>query len=371
MISGGTGVPLRVIHVLGGRGGIGGAERVVAALADSGGAIDHRIIVPFAPERATRPLVEMVAGTPVHAGGFVGLRQLPSARAWVRDRIARSEADVVHAHLFHAAALVASLPARSLPASVLTHHHGPLFRRQGRSLSALVDRWSGRRFDRVVAVSRSVSGFLEEEYGYPASRIELIPNGWAGEPLPRRVERPEFLCVGRLREEKGHRFLLRAFAEVCRVQPDARLRLVGGGPLRGELERLARSEGIAASVEFVGDVADVWTYYATAEVVVVPSLVETQGIVVLEAMAAGCPIIATRVGGIPEVVRDGITGRLVPPRDEASLAAAMLEIHRSSDLRDAFAEAGLKLADLWRMDRTVVSYESLYGRLVDRHHSGT
>lgn len=354
---------MKVVHILGGQGGIGGAERVVAAIV-MGSSEDHEILAPFATPASLQALVGLVGDTPLRGLGASSLTQLPRLRREVIRHLRLTTPDVIHAHLFHGSVLVASLPRRLRPASVLTHHHGPVFRDQARKLEAVVDRWASGRFDRIVGVSRHVVRFLRDDYDYPDDRLELIPNGWSGEPRERSADGPDFLCVGRLRAEKGHHVLLRAFAEVRRRAPDVTLRLVGDGPLRAMLEDCVSSAGLTESVQFVGDDLDVWQHYATAGVLVVPSLSETQGIVVLEAAAAGCPVVAACVGGVPEIIEDGVTGRLVPPGDSAALASAMIELHRSPLLATALARRANRTADGWRMEQTVGRYDELYRQMI-------
>lgn len=224
----------------------------------------------------------------------------------------------------------------------------------------LLDRWAGTRYDRVVAVSEAVADFLIGTYGYPRERIEVIHNGWLGSPAQRTRPGVDFLSVSHLRREKGHHVLLEAFALVRERAPASRLRLLGDGPLRPDLERHAYALGISDGVEFTGAVEDVWAHLAEARVAVLPSLTEPQGIAVLEALAAGCPLVASRVGGIPEMVDHGRNGHLVPPGDAPALAGAMLRLHGDDQLRVRYRDEGLRTADRWRMDTTVRRYEALY-----------
>lgn len=354
---------MKILHVLGGRGEVGGAEIVVSGIVGGGPGIEHEIIAPFATAEAACELSSRVLGhADLRTWGVTAPHQLIAARRRLARHVVQSGADVVHAHLFHAAALVASVGA-TVP-TVLTHHHGSLMVDQQRHASRLVDRYVGRRFDRVVAVSQAVATFLHDAYGYPRSLVEVISNGWVGQPQePRREPSADFLVVGRFRPEKGHSVLLHAFAAVREHAPDATLRLVGDGPQRPDLERLSRDLGLAGSVEFTGALSDVWPQYADARIALVPSLTEPQGIVVLEAMAAGRPVIASRVGGIPEMVKDGRTGRLVPPGDSDALARTMLELHRDSALRERLGSTARQAAEEWRMERTVERYHDLYRRL--------
>lgn len=353
----------RVTHVLGGRGGFGGAERVVAAIVRSTGGRtgdgQHEVVLPFAHREHSADLLRALGDVPVDLGGFDGAADLPAARRWVARRLRRGRPDVVHGHLFHASVLVASL-GRATPARVLTHHHGSLFEDQGRRWHRALDRWASRRFDRVVAVSGAVSAFLVEAYGFRPSDVDVIHNGWEGTPHPRVPPRVDFLSLSHLRAEKGHEVLLDAFALVRSALPQVRLRLVGDGPLRDHLRGRVADLGVADAVEFRGAVPDVWPHLAEATIVVVPSLTEPQGIAVLEAMASGCPLVATRVGGIPEMVTSDRNGLLVPPGDARALADAMVRLHTSPELQERYRQAGRETAGRWTMERTVERYQQLY-----------
>lgn len=185
--------------------------------------------------------------------------------------------------------------------------------------------------DAVTAVSQLTAARLAQDYNLDPARIRVIPNGvdpafWGAAPTgPRLAHRPPtFLSVGRLHPVKGHDVLLRAFAPVAAARPDARLVIVGEGGFRAELEQLARQLGIAPQVEFAGHLGPdaVRARMATARVFVLPSRSEGLPLALLETMSAGLPVIATRVGGVPEVIDDA-TAILVAPEDPAGMAAAL------------------------------------------------
>lgn len=339
---------------------------MVAALVDGDESFEHRILLPFAREEESSGSRAAFAAVPVHIGGLDGWAGFLKARRWVSEGLHRFDPDVVHVHLFHAAVVVGSL--RWTRKRVLTHHHGSIFVDQDRRVGQVLDRWAGRRYDRLVAVSDAVAGFLTGTYGYPAGVVEVIHNGWSGSPLPRRSSGIDFVSISHLRREKGHGVLLEAFVRVREELPGARLRLVGDGPLRQQLTRRSAELGLDDGVEFTGAVPDVWTHLAEARVAVLPSLTEPQGIAVLEAMAAGCPLIASSVGGIPEMVVHGTNGHLVPPGDPDRLAEAMLMLSGDATLRERYRDAGRRTAERWRMDQTVCRYESLYRRMA--HETG-
>jgi glycosyltransferase involved in cell wall biosynthesis len=247
----------------------------------------------------------------------------------------------------------------------MSHHHGNKLLVDGRRWQAELDRLAGRRFQRVIAVSRWTREFLVERYGYPAQRVECIPNGWSGTPRPREpASDPTVVSVARLRAQKGHEVLLGAFSRVLQRLPQARLVLIGDGELRSAVEADIARRGIGARVTLTGSVDDVWPLLARAHVFALASHYEPLGISVLEAMAAGLPVVATAVGGVPELVRPGVNGELVAPGDEGGMADRLLELLLCEDRRRQLGEAGRRAAAPMTMDVTVRRHFELYERLV-------
>lgn len=326
--------------------------------------VDQLVLNPFAAG-PRESLAHLSPG--VYAPRMVaGWPDIPRTRRWLADRLSEFHPHVVHAHLFHALVMLATTAHTRDARWVLSHQHGNHLALKGRRISSILDRLSGRRFDRVVAISGHVRRYLLETYGYPEDKVILIPNGWDGNPRPSGTdrERSTIVSVGNLRPEKGHETLLDAFSEVVSSVPDARLLLVGDGPLKGTLERQATELRISDRVEFVGATDDVWGYYARASVFALPSHHEMLGIAALEAMGAGLPVVASRVGGIPEIVAEGKTGFLVPPREPAALAARIVELLNSPERCVAMGEAGRVSVQELRMERTVDAYFDLYTSLV-------
>ena len=167
--------------------------------------------------------------------------------------------------------------------------------------------------------------------------------------------------VARLSSEKDPANLLRAAARVAAADPTFRLELAGDGPLRGELSALAESLGIAGLVKFLGDVRDVPALLSRASLFVLPSKAEGISLTLLEAMATGLPVVATSVGGNPEVVVHGQTGHLVPSEDPAGLAEAILWMRRHSEDAQLMGRAGRRrVEDVFDIRAMVAQYERLY-----------
>jgi glycosyltransferase involved in cell wall biosynthesis len=142
--------------------------------------------------------------------------------------------------------------------------------------------------------------------------------------------------------------------------PDARLVIVGDGDRRRALEADTVARGLEASVEFAGAVPDVWPRLARADVFAIASRSEAFGIGIAEAMAAGLPVVAPDVGGVPEIVRPGVTGELFPPGDHVALARHLVRLLRDRDARARMAAAGTAIAEDLRMENVVERYFDLF-----------
>lgn len=350
--------------------GLGGAEQILTALlAESERAgVEQLVLNPFAnvkesPLRAA--CLEAAGGARFAAMPCSSLRGVPALRRRLRNQLEDFGPDLVHAHLFHAEVLVASLASHLSASTLLTHHHGDHNVAEGRRTRAVADRWAGRRFHAVVAISDAVRRFLTERFGYPDELVKVIRNGWSGQPLPPSAPDPSspvIVCVARLREQKGHDSLLRAFASIVDRWPRARLRLIGDGPLMLSLLSDAKRMSIDNAVEFAGQTDDVWPELASASVFVLPSRYEPLGIAVMEAMAAGTPVVATAVGGIPEVVGDA--GLLVEPGNDTALADALVRAISDSDWRIRASREGQRRAASMRVEEMCADYLGLYQALI-------
>jgi glycosyltransferase involved in cell wall biosynthesis len=248
-----------------------------------------------------------------------------------------------------------------------------------------LDRWSLRVPDRIVTVSRAFEQQLIER-GAPGSRIMVMQN--AIEPVlqqsdadrvaKRRGIRNELglgthermiLSAGRLSREKAHVNLVAAVAELRRIDPDFPIRLViaGDGPERLAIVEAVRRAGLTGSVTLLGHISDLSGYYAAADVVAISSLSEGSPNVLLEAMAASVPVVATRVGGIPEIVSDGESALLVAPNDPAAMAAAAHRLLSDRKLAAVLTSSALAIvrdrhSPLSRMRSLMDLYRSLHAQ---------
>ncbi len=239
---------------------------------------------------------------------------------------------------------------------------------------------------RVTALSGMHKRYLVEQEGIPSEKIEIVPNGvdlerfrGAGDPgsLRKELGIPASArvvgIVAMLRPEKNHPLFLRSAAEVKRKVPEAFFLVVGEGPERRRLESLAAELGLRDSVLFLGVRQDIPALLALLSVAVLSShpVVETLSNAVLEYMAAGLPVVATRVGSVPEQVADGETGFLVEPDDAPAMAARIIELLRDDSLRERMGKAGwARVKERYTIDRMIRETESLFDRLLAEAERG-
>lgn len=359
---------------------MGGAEVLAARMAERL-AGDFRFV--FACLDGVGP-----AGERLRAGGFPvhHLGRRPGGLDWRCARrlggLLRAErVDVVHAHQHgpFLYSLTARLPRRR-PPIVFTEHgryHPDLPARRRMALNRLL---LGRR-DRLVGVGRGVGQALVDNEGLPARRVEVIYNGiptekFSGGRGDRAAVRGELgvgpddlvlLHVARLDPIKDHATAVRAVGRVARARPDVRLVLAGGGPEEEAVGALVRREGLGPHVLALGPRDDVPRLLAAADLVMLTSFKEGVPLSLLEGMAAGLPVVATRVGGIPEVVDEGRTGLLAPPGDDAALAEAVLRLAADPALRERMGRAGRERAEgLFSEGRMHAAYARIYRELGPR-----
>ena len=290
----------------------------------------------------------------------------------------RRPADVLHAHqytpFFYSA--LAKVAARSRARLILTEH-GRHFPDITSSKRRIVNRWLLSRFaTHVNAVCEFSANALAEKDGFERSRIDIIPNGidvqlyapsMTREEACRQVgldpARRYIMHIARFHPVKDHRTLVQGFARMAADAPDVDLVLVGDGPERGAIETLVAELGIKGRVHFLGVRRDVPVVLRAADVFTLPSLSEGASITLMEAMAAGVPSVATDVGGMPEIMRHGVDGLLVPRQDPAKLAEAFKTLASDEAMRARMGTAARTRAEAeYRLDQTVARYMALYER---------
>ncbi len=209
------------------------------------------------------------------------------------------------------------------------------------------ERWLWPFAHHILCNNLALKDRLANHYAVPAQRLTVIPNGvdtdfFKPPVAARRSGPPRVLSIGRLVPDKDPDTLIKAFRLVAADHPQAELWLVGEGPRHEALEQLVQESRLSDKVRFLPGQADLRPLLHQASLLVLSSITEALPNVVLEAMAAGLPVVATRVGGLPEAVIPGETGWLVPPRDVPALAAAMSQLLADPKTRRAFGLAGRK-----------------------------
>jgi glycosyltransferase involved in cell wall biosynthesis len=286
----------------------------------------------------------------------------PQAFGRLVAAIRRHRPAIVHTHLVHAdfLGLVAGRLCR-VPVLASTKHGFNYFRE--RRSFALADRTVGRLANPHIAISNGLARYLTEAEGFGESEFVVVHYGIepGPEPPPCDVTAPRLLCVGRLVPIKGHDVLLRAFAQARDAVPGLELELAGSGELEGELRRRVNELRLGDAVKFLGLVSSTEPHFEAAAIVVVPSLGEGFGMVALEAMERGRAVIASDVGGLPEIVVDGETGLIVPRGDHQQLAAALAELASDLPRAAAMGRAGRQRAlDAFPQERCTAQTAALY-----------
>ena len=305
------------------------------------------------------------------------LRFLSSFRAAVRAAVRDLRPDVLHVHWWFPGGLTV-WPGWGLPAAlpvVITSHGTDLFLLDRIGLARPLARRVFARAHQVTVISTPLVPRVTA-LGVPAERVTVVPMPldaatFAAGDGPRDADL--LLFVGRLIERKGAEFAVRAVAELRQRGHKLRLLLVGDGPERAELERLAGTLGVRAAVAFAGMLppAEVAPLYRRAAALVFPAVTDWKGeqegfgMVLVEAMRSGLPIVATRSGGIPDVIADGRTGLLVPERDATALADAVARLRETpEEARRLAAAAQADVASRFAPEQIARVFDGVYRRAV-------
>jgi glycosyltransferase involved in cell wall biosynthesis len=298
--------------------------------------------------------------------GEVGITSVTGTAAALRE----FEPQVLHLHDAHAV-LIGSLAAKlaRTPAVVVSR------RVDFRINSRWKYTWA---VDRIIAISEAVRAVLVD-CRIPPERISVVHSGIDvsrfDRPPPREDARRELglpedrLAVGMvaaLTDHKGHRFLLDAWPQVVAAEPRAQLLLAGAGELEKDLKSQVERLGVGDSVRFLGFHADVLGLLAALDLFVLSSHLEGLCTSLMDAMAAGLPVVATSAGGIPEVVEDGRTGVLVPPREPGPLAEAILAVLADPPRREELGRAGREsVRERFNCDRMVEGTLEIYDQVLN------
>ena len=348
-------------------------------------ALDHCVLTTRRPQ-AARNGRDLLKGSVEDAGiAFVAIPERlpadPRVLSHVLKQVREYAPDIVETHdtKSHFILFVLRLlhrDVRRIP--WVAFHHGYTRTSWRVRLYQLLDYLTLRYATRVNTLCRPFADDLVAR-GVSRPRITIltntVPQERSVDPAAAAALRAEMgvrpsdcllLSVGRLSIEKGHYDLIDAFREVARQTPvDIRLLIAGDGPEHSRLEEVVRE--FAGRVVLAGHVEDPWPLYAAADIFVLPSHSEGSPLVIFEAMSAGLPIVATSVGGVPEVLTDHISGLLTPPHDSAALAARLLEVVTDTKLRSELAESARRELDTHTPERYASLLSQVYLDAIEAH----
>ncbi len=364
------GAPVRVVEILATGTNGGAQEHVYSLLSRLDRSRYEPTVISLSAGSAERKIARL--GIPVHV---IDEPDDAIAVGVVATLLADVGPEVVHNHMYRAelvgtrAALALAEAGRPRPYIVGTVHSSRVRSSEDREVLAGLT----PRMDHLVAVSRAIEEKIAAERPSTVP-VSLVYNGVDlvrydhTDPcctLREEYGLPEAAqlvgVVARLEAEKGHPTLLCAWPRVVRRVPNARLLVVGEGSRREDLEAQAAALGLAERVVFTGRRDDVPAVTAALDVAVLPSYREAQGLTILEAMALSRPVVATAVGGIPEVIEDGRTGLLVPPHDPEALAAAITRLLTDHAYADMLAKGGHDLVhERFCVELMVHAIEQIY-----------
>ncbi len=304
----------------------------------------------------------------------------PQALLRLAVEMRRRRIDVLHTHLFDpsvvglAAGVLAQVPVR-----VMTRHYSDYHTRIKKQWHIRLDRMCTSFAHRVIAISHETKRVMVTEEGAPDSKVTVIHNGidFARVARPSSVElellrrecdldgKAVITVAARLHPEKGHEHLFRAMpALVARSDRPVCLLVAGTGPFRSAYEAEVRRLGVSDVVRFLGFRSDPARLFAVSDVVVLPSVAEGFGLALAEAMALERAVVATRVGGIPEIVEDGVSGVLVPAASPEDLGDAILALLKDPERRRELGLAGrARVEQHFRFETMMRRYEGLYDDL--------
>ena len=343
---------------------------------------------PLPPGFAEPPSPPGLTVRRVPAWSLPGELHYPFFRGLYRQ-LETDRPELLHVHTYgtNQAAVAHRYRRRTGVPYVLTAHYHPIWSIYGGRLRHAIRGFYDRRLAAPIVgdAARLIVQTHEEErlirrHGFPLPPVEVIPPGYSpATPLadPRafrqafRIDGPFVLFVGRLASNKGLPTLVEAFGDLHRHDPTAYLVLVGAdGGEQAAVERRVRELGLTERVRITGFVADeslLAAGFREARLFALPSQYEAFGLVLLESLAQGTPVIASSVGGIPEFIEDGKAGRLIPPEDARALAAAFQELWEDEAARRRWGAYGREtVVPRYQWDRVVDGLQQVYAEVLDR-----
>ena len=356
---------------------IGGAERVIADIVES---LDRKKFEAsvWCVTRGGK-IAEALSdkGVEVRILGISNYRN-PLNILKLTRLLRKAEPDIVHTHGYFASVISRLAAKKAGIPVIIAHVHSTYWDYHKRHV--LIERKLSRFTDKIICCSRAVESFVRDFEKIEGDKTIVIYNGADEERFfpsqDAQSIRAEFGMdkkdpvvgtVSSLTPHKGHHDLLRAASLVLEEIPSVKYLLVGDGPLRERLEEQAKKANIHSSVIFTGEREDIPEVLSLMDVFVLPSSSrEGLGLAIIEAMAAGKPVVATEIGGIPEVVKDGETGLLVAPGNPEALARATLRLLRDPNAARVMGEQGrIRFEEKFTKNRMVREIEDLYTDLIN------
>lgn len=299
----------------------------------------------------------------VHCNGRADWRAVRQIEEYIQE----DEVDLVHTHGYKAD-LYGYLAAWRCHKPVVATCHNWVGGTAALGIYNHLDRMALKKFNALAAVSDAVAHRLLA-FGVPAEKIKTIANGIdvtafeRGQPLPLLKDEGSIVVgvVARVDLQKGFEYLLRAARELCKMFPALRIVIAGEGPDRNAIEEMIEQYGLQSSVVLAGQQSNMPAVYAAMDIFVLPSLNEGLPMTVLEAMAASKPVIATRVGAIPSVIKDGENGLLVAPKDPEGLRNAIASLLNDPERRRRLGDqAHAWVSQNYTSEAMALKYREMY-----------
>ena len=295
------------------------------------------------------------------------VRTDPGSVLRVYREIRRGQWDLVHCHGFQGGAVGRAAAALAGVPAIVTIHNTLQAAYPARLGARLAENWMGHKTAWWVTVSSFLRNYAWKELGIPEERTEVIVNGVElPAAIPPWQQRPVIGTVARLIPAKGIDVFIQAVQLLRPEIPELKAVIIGDGPAAGELKALSRDLGLSSTVEFLGQREDVREQLQKMAVFVLPTRSEGLGISVLEAMAMGVPVIATAVGGVPELVRHNHTGLLVRQDEYGAIARSVRQLLRNKERAEALRMAAYEhAAKNFSIDAMLQRTYAIYRRVVN------
>ena len=275
--------------------------------------------------------------------------------------------DIIHSHLYVLKYALLPVIFNGIPVKFHTVHS--IASKEQRGIARIVYSMAYKYFGVVpIAISANIKETIVDYYRFHNGYIPVILNGIDTNRF-KNCHRPtnskiKLLHIGRFNIAKNHDLMIDAFKEVVDKGYDIQLVLVGDGELKSKIVEKVQKLGLESHVEFLGIRNDIPDLLAQSDIFILPSSWEGLPIVLLEAMAAGVPIIATKVGGVPEIVQNNVNGFLVEPNNRDSIVRAIIELVHSKELRETMGHNSIEYITKFDIRTTQKSYEELYLQLL-------